>query len=67
MRKLRRWRKDYPFYKVQVFDERIASWKDERKIFDSVEDAQQHIAKNISSRTVRIVVIERTGRHLLQS
>jgi hypothetical protein len=67
MRKLRRWRKDYPYYKVQVFDENIASWKDERKLFDTVEDAQQHIIKNVTPRTVRIVVVERTGRRLLQS
>jgi precorrin-4 methylase len=67
MRKLRRWRKDYPYYKVQVFDDHIASWKDERKIFDTVEEAQQHIARKISPRTSRIVVVEKAGRHPLQS
>ena len=67
MRKPRRWRKQFPYYKVQVFDEIINSWKDERKAFDTVEAAREHIAGHVFPRAARIVVVESTGRHALES
>ena len=65
MPKLRRWRKEFPYYKVQVFDEVVNSWKDERKIFDTPKAARDYIAKETTSQAARILVIEANGRHVL--
>jgi hypothetical protein len=67
MSKPRRWRKQFPYYKIQVFDQVINSWKDERKVFDSVENAREYIAQKIAPRIAHIVVVEKTGRHVLGS
>lgn len=67
MPKPRHWRKEYPYYKVQVLDEIINSWKDERKPFDTVDEAQEHIAKNISPKAARIIIVESNGRRVLES
>jgi len=67
MRKPRRWRKQFPYYKVQVFDQTVNSWKDERRVFDTVEAAQSYIADEIAPHAARILVIETKGRHVLDS
>jgi hypothetical protein len=67
MPKPRRWRKEFPYYKVQVFDEIVESWKDERKTFETVEAAHEYIAKVILLPAARVVVVESTGRHVLDS
>ena len=67
MRKPRQWRKQFPYYKVQVFDQTVNSWKDERKVFDTVQAAQHYIADEIAPRSARIMVIENKGRHLLET
>lgn len=65
MRKPRRWRKQFPYYKVQVFDHTVNSWKDERKVFDTIEAAQAYIEDRIAPQAARILVIETKGRHVL--
>jgi hypothetical protein len=67
MRKPRRWRKDFPYYKIQVFDETVKSWKDERKVFKTVEAAQDYITRKIAPRPARIIVVEHGGRHVLNT
>lgn len=67
MGKPRRWRKDFPYYKIQVFNETVQSWKDERTVFETTEAAQDYIAKKVAPKRARIMVVERTGRHVLIS
>ncbi|MEK6324371.1 MAG: hypothetical protein AABN33_22255 [Acidobacteriota bacterium] len=67
MRKPRRWRKEFPYYKVQRFDPVVNSWKDERKIFDTIEAAQSYIAEEMGPQASRILVIETSGRRVLNS
>ena len=67
MPKPRRWRKEFPYYKVQVLDDIINSWKDERTAFDTLEEAQGYIARKIAPKTARIVVVESNGRHVLET
>ena len=62
----RRHRRNYPYYKIQVFNEVLQSWKDERKVFESVEGAQEHITRNIAPRQARIMTIQREYRHPLE-
>jgi len=65
MHKPRRWRKDFPYYKIQVFNEIVKSWKDERIVFDTINAAQDHIEKKVTPRLARIIVVAREGRHVL--
>ncbi|MCI0487657.1 MAG: hypothetical protein L0229_13780 [Blastocatellia bacterium] len=67
MRKPRRWRKEFPYYKVQVFDDVVSSWKDERRAFDTVEAAQEYIAEKVAPMSARIVIVERDGRRVLDT
>jgi hypothetical protein len=66
MRKARRWRKEFPYYKVQRFDQVVKSWKDERKIFDTVEAAQSYIDEEMGPQASRILIIETNGRRVLK-
>ena len=66
MRKPRQRRKG-PYYKIQVFDESIKVWRDERKVFNTAEEAQDFIDKEISPQTARVMVVERDKRHVLEA
>ncbi len=57
MRKTRRWRKEFPYFKVQVFDPLLASWKDERSIFDTAEAAGSYLNRQ-PTKPARIIVVE---------
>jgi hypothetical protein len=48
-----------------VFNEILKSWKDEQKVFNTVEAAQDHIAKKIAPQASRIMVVERSHRYVL--
>jgi hypothetical protein len=67
MSKSLRQRKKYPYYKIQVYDELVKVWKDERKVFDTVEAAQGHINNALVNKSARIIVVERDSRHVLDS
>lgn len=58
MRKPRRWRKEFPYYKVQVFKNVFQSWKDERRAFDTVEEAKDYINKKLKCVSTRIIVVQ---------
>ena len=60
-------RRQFPFYKIQVFDEAIQSWKDEPRAFDSLELAKAQIEKKLFSKRVRVVVVDRDGRRVLDT
>jgi hypothetical protein len=67
MRSPRRRRKFFPYYKIQVFDEISQAWKDERKVSDTIEEAQDYIEKKILPRTARVMVVHRNNRYVLGS
>lgn len=67
MRNPRRRRKVFPYYKIQVFDEITKAWKDQRKVSDTIREAQDYIEKRISPRTARIMVVYRDSRHVLET
>lgn len=67
MRKPRRRRKKFPYYKIQVYNEIFKSWKDIQRAFDTVETARDYIEKRIGPQTARIMVVERNARRLLDS
>jgi len=67
MPKLRRWRKEFPYYKVQVYDVIFKSWIDEQKIFDTVEAAHDYIQIKKALRETRIIVVESNRRYVLDS
>lgn len=60
-------RRPYPYYKVQVLNEVICTWKDERKIFDTPEAAQEYIEKQIAPKPARIMEVYRDRRRVLAS
>jgi hypothetical protein len=64
-RKPRRWRKDFPYYKIQLFNDIFSSWKDEPRAYDDVEEARAAIQSKFLDRKARIMVVERNGRHVL--
>ena len=63
----RKRRKDFPFYKVQVFDIKLGTWKDEHRTFNSTEDAQAYIERNKISGQTRLVRIEEKSRQVVSS
>jgi hypothetical protein len=65
MRKARKWRKT-PYYKVQVYNDMMKSWKDTGKVFDTIEQAKDYIADVLISRSARIMVVERDRRYVLE-
>lgn len=69
MPKPRRWRKNFPYYKVQIFNEIVYAWKDEKDAFDSVDAANSYIAERAKPpRVARIVVVEgERDRHVLRA
>lgn len=67
MRHPRNRRKVFPYYKIQVFDDRTIAWKDKQKAYDTIEEAQDYIEKMFSPETARIMVIERNTRYVLGS
>jgi hypothetical protein len=54
-----------PYYKVQVYEPEQHVWVDERGAFDTVDEAKTYIAERLSSKTTRIMVIERRRRYPL--
>ena len=63
--KPRRWRKDFPYYKVQVFNELFQSWKDERGAFDTIREAEEYIKVKVAGQLSRIIVVKEKERHVL--
>lgn len=59
------WRRDFPYYKVQVFSDRLLAWIDEKRAFSTVQDATRHISNRLFGRRCRIIVVEKKGRRPL--
>lgn len=60
------WRKDYPYYKVQVFDPRSLAWMDEKRGFGSLDEARSCIQQRLADRQCRIMVVDEKGRRPLE-
>lgn len=59
MRKAGKRRKRFPYYKVLLMDEVSLVWVDARKAaFDTMEEAKHFIAKELSNRPSRIMIVE---------
>lgn len=65
-KKPRRWRKDFPYFKIQLFNNVVNSWMDEQKAYASVEEAKSAKVTKFSGELTRIVVVESNGRRILQ-
>jgi len=63
---MRKWRKT-PFYKVQFYNSNIKAWQDKKRTFDTIEQAQTYITTELESHQVRIIVVERNRRYILES
>ena len=55
-----KWRKSFPYYKVQYWDRNVRAWHDIQKSFTTVALAQEYGEK--LKRKYRIMVINRKGR-----
>ena len=59
-------RTKFPYYKVQVFDNRNLSWKDfRREAFDTLDDAEKYVDAQGTKQRLRILVVEERQRHPL--
>jgi len=64
-RKPRHWRKDFPYYKVQLFNRTFVSWTDGQDAFSSIEEAREYIKRGKTEANARIVAVERDRRYVL--
>ena len=59
------WRKDYPYYKIQVFNPRSLAWIDEKRGFGRLDDARSYIETRLANQQCRIIVVDADGRRPL--
>ena len=52
------WEREYPYYKIQTYDDRVFAWRDVKHTFDTEEEARDHIATVFSGVKSRIVIVE---------
>jgi hypothetical protein len=65
-KKPRQWRKDFPYYKIQVFNQVWQSWTDEPRAYGSVEEARKLVLSRFARQQARIVAVDRDGRRVLE-
>jgi len=58
--KHQRWRKGFPYYKVQYYDYKASAWHDIQKLFESEAKARKH-GITLGTR-YRVMKITREGR-----
>jgi hypothetical protein len=61
-KKPRRWRKDFPYYKVQVFSPIFNSWTDKQTAHSTREEADQARQKRFPGMGTRIVEVTHEGK-----
>ncbi|HEY7330342.1 MAG TPA: hypothetical protein VH592_22070 [Gemmataceae bacterium] len=67
MSKAGKWRKVFPYYKVQTMSEINHCWVDARKAaFDTLEEAKDFIRDQMASKPSRILVVEAKTRRVLE-
>ena len=51
--------REYPYFKLQYFDDRLAAWMDVQRRFESREDVRVHALSSFEKDVrVRIVIVE---------
>ncbi len=58
-------RRAYPYFKVQVFDDRSMTWIEKKQGFDTPEEARKYANDLPPSQKVRIVLVDERGYHEL--
>ncbi len=66
-RKPRRWRKDFPYYKIQTYREVSQSWSDEPRAYANLAEVRRTIRTRFADRRARIVIVERERRRVLDT
>jgi hypothetical protein len=66
-KKPRRWRKNFPYFKIQLYNDVVISWMDEPRAFDTLEDAQDAIKEKYKDKKSRIIVVEEKGRRIWEA
>jgi hypothetical protein len=51
-------RKEYPYYKIQIREEKFVAWKDLPKAHQTEAEARRFIAEQCRGQTARIVIVE---------
>jgi hypothetical protein len=59
-------RRPYPYYKVQYFDDRSVTWREKKTGFDSLTEAREYVARALSIRKTRIVLVDEDGYHVVE-
>lgn len=59
-------RRAHPYYKVQVYHARSLTWIERKQGFDTLAQAQRHIAQFLAEEKVRIVSVDEAGYHILE-
>jgi hypothetical protein len=54
-------RREFPYFKVQTFDERSMTWKERKVGFDTVEEARAFVASLHATAKWKIVVFDEDG------
>ena len=66
MTKKRRWRKNFPYYKIQTYNDIFKSWVDERGAFDTIKEAQEYIQNKVPvTSSSRIIIVNEKKRTVL--
>lgn len=67
MSKAGKWRKVFPYHKVQTMSETNRCWIDARKAaFDTLQEAKGFIRDHLDSKPSRILVVEEKTRRILE-
>ena len=66
MKRYNQRRKDYPYYKVQVYDKSSLSWIDKQKAYITIKDAKDYIDKKGLHEVARIMVVDEKRRYALE-
>lgn len=53
-----------PYFKVQFFDRTSLSWQDDRRAFETIDEANKYIARKHPTPETRIVIVEKNGREV---
>jgi hypothetical protein len=51
-------RKEYPYFKVQVYEPKLAAWQDLPKAHQSLSEAQAFIGQKCGGCQTRIMIVE---------
>ncbi|MGD8451361.1 MAG: hypothetical protein PVJ57_06040 [Phycisphaerae bacterium] len=58
-------RRPYPYYKVQVYDERSATWIERKRGFDTLDEARRYVGESLVGANVRVVLVDEQGYHVV--